>query len=532
MSITDKLQTLKNTKQAIKQALIDKGIEVSDTDAFASYADKINTIKTGENEIVGINLNYIFEEDENGELIRTTKPIDFVCNTKGISAEKLFSNLFSNSNVISVSFPELLTIEGYMGLDNAFSNCDNLTSISFPKLTTIYSSMATNETFNYCTQLTSVSFPELTTILSENSQYMFGNCTLLKSVSFPKLETIMDYSMYYCFYNCPQLTSVSFPKLKSVGEYGLANAFAKHGGNYLKGFTSISFPELTTIGKYGMNYAFDYNTKLTSVSFPELTTIDKGCFSHAFRECKNLFSLDLPKLSGTLGKYAFEYNEFLQKIWIPKEVTTISASGGNESPFFNCSEYLVIYTDATEKMTDWETYWNYSYYNKPLTVVYGAAHEDFENAPTYDPYWFPSLTENGTMGGDSFAVESSELYDDYYKAFRAFVHTGDYCYLKSNSSSLPAYLTFYNPTPMNVIRLGFYSSYSNHPVDYIIQGSNDNTEWVNISTITNNTAYGDIMLDLSSNTEYYNYYRIYITRCASTSYCELANMRIYANFAE
>lgn len=48
MSIVNKLEKLKNTKQAIKQALINKGVEVSDNDSFESYADKIDSIKVSD----------------------------------------------------------------------------------------------------------------------------------------------------------------------------------------------------------------------------------------------------------------------------------------------------------------------------------------------------------------------------------------------------------------------------------------------------------------------------------------------------
>ena len=44
---TDKLNKLLETKQAIKQAIIDKGGTVSDTDTFASYATKISELTTG-----------------------------------------------------------------------------------------------------------------------------------------------------------------------------------------------------------------------------------------------------------------------------------------------------------------------------------------------------------------------------------------------------------------------------------------------------------------------------------------------------
>ena len=47
MATADKLNKLLETKQAIKQAIIDKGGTVSDTDTFASYATKISELTTG-----------------------------------------------------------------------------------------------------------------------------------------------------------------------------------------------------------------------------------------------------------------------------------------------------------------------------------------------------------------------------------------------------------------------------------------------------------------------------------------------------
>lgn len=47
MSTADKLRKLLETKDNIKKALIDKGVAVSDSDTFASYVDKINSIDNG-----------------------------------------------------------------------------------------------------------------------------------------------------------------------------------------------------------------------------------------------------------------------------------------------------------------------------------------------------------------------------------------------------------------------------------------------------------------------------------------------------
>ena len=48
MSTTsDKLNYLLETKNAIKNALIEKEVEVNDTDTFRSYADKISSLELG-----------------------------------------------------------------------------------------------------------------------------------------------------------------------------------------------------------------------------------------------------------------------------------------------------------------------------------------------------------------------------------------------------------------------------------------------------------------------------------------------------
>lgn len=45
-TIADKIEYLNETKTAIKNALINKGATISDTDTFRSYADKINILET------------------------------------------------------------------------------------------------------------------------------------------------------------------------------------------------------------------------------------------------------------------------------------------------------------------------------------------------------------------------------------------------------------------------------------------------------------------------------------------------------
>ena len=69
-TITDKLNKLAETKSAIKTAIVNKGVAVSDSDTFASYASKIDAISGGgSTPTEGIYGVFIY--DTNGNL---TKP--------------------------------------------------------------------------------------------------------------------------------------------------------------------------------------------------------------------------------------------------------------------------------------------------------------------------------------------------------------------------------------------------------------------------------------------------------------------------
>ena len=68
-TITDKLNKLAETKSAIKTAIVNKGVAVSDSDTFASYADKIASISGGGAPTEGIYGVFIY--DTSGNL---TKP--------------------------------------------------------------------------------------------------------------------------------------------------------------------------------------------------------------------------------------------------------------------------------------------------------------------------------------------------------------------------------------------------------------------------------------------------------------------------
>ena len=118
----------------------------------------------------------------------------------------------------------------------------------------------------------------------------------------------------------------------------------------------------------------------------------------------------------------------------------------------------------------------------------------------------PILTENGTMGGRSFAVSADNETNGNAPAYHAFDNNDDTFWRGGN---VPGYIDFYNPTPIKVtsISWGFFYSY---PTLGNVQGSNDYSDWTTITEFTNDYD-GDFTIDMSGNTNSYKYYRINIS---------------------
>ena len=118
----------------------------------------------------------------------------------------------------------------------------------------------------------------------------------------------------------------------------------------------------------------------------------------------------------------------------------------------------------------------------------------------------PILTENGTMGGSSFAVSADHETNGNNPAYYAFDNSTSSYWRGGN---VPGYIEFYNPAPINVTALtwGFFYSY---PTSGNVQGSNDYSDWTTITEFTNDSA-SDFTIDMSGNTNSYKYYRINVS---------------------
>lgn len=110
-SIAEKLDYLSQTKEEIRQAIVDKGVEVSDTDTFRSYAGKINEITGGvtcEAEGVEIELSGDFLTASKIYTIKVTDDKILITANASIGiwvyqiSTKTLKNVYSDASTLSV----------------------------------------------------------------------------------------------------------------------------------------------------------------------------------------------------------------------------------------------------------------------------------------------------------------------------------------------------------------------------------------------------------------------------------------------
>lgn len=130
----------------------------------------------------------------------------------------------------------------------------------------------------------------------------------------------------------------------------------------------------------------------------------------------------------------------------------------------------------------------------------------------------PVLTSDGLIGGYSMAVASSRApysTNDVYRAFDSDTSTRWYP-AGTGSTGIPIILTIYTPENINITNLQFMNAANanNAPNAFTVYGSNDNTSFTQLGSFTNSvqTSNATWNVDLSSNTGYYQYYKIEFTQ--------------------
>lgn len=142
----------------------------------------------------------------------------------------------------------------------------------------------------------------------------------------------------------------------------------------------------------------------------------------------------------------------------------------------------------------------------------------------------PTLADNGTLGGSSFAVYASNPVTGYeaYKAFDNTPATYADAYFPS------AYLTIYNPLPLKLSQLDIInSSQANAIQNYTLCGSNDNSIFTTLISGTNTTngSYAAWGIAVPSNVrDFYKYYKLLITSGFNASVWTASQINMQATY--
>ena len=247
MSIENKLTYLESTKGAIKQAIVDKGVSVGDSDTFRSYAEKIGQIQgggSGGDCPQGV-LDLTDGVSNDFNITKEIKEIILPSNMDNVTT---MSGCFQNcSSLTSITLPELPNVTD---MYSCFRYCNSLTSITLPSSLPKVTSM--DYCFQLCASLTSITLPELPNVT--NIDNCFDTCSKLTSITLPELPNVTD--MYSCFRYCNSLTSITLPELPKV--INMSYCFSRCSSLQNLVIGNIN-PNITTLTSWGISSC----TKLT-----------------------------------------------------------------------------------------------------------------------------------------------------------------------------------------------------------------------------------------------------------------------------
>ena len=250
-TIAEQLTSLANTKTAIKDAIVAKGVSVADTDTFASYPAKIAEISGGGAPAtkLGVSIdNMIGDVDADGVYSKPTGVITLdLTGVKTVNYGGFLYRFYRSSSEISIIAPDLTSVLSE-GFQQAFMGATKITA-RFDSLEEITSEAAFDGAFygsSYTKPDRDIVFPRLKKI---NSNHCFRDCfdgvyVDLDKV-FPVLEEIQG---NVCFRGLQTGNTYTFSKVNKI-----VGGSSKYNGTFYmnySGTVSINLPSATDVSGY------------------------------------------------------------------------------------------------------------------------------------------------------------------------------------------------------------------------------------------------------------------------------------------
>ena len=338
-TLQENLDRIKNAKSAIKNAIIQKGIDVTDTEKIETYADKILQIKSGggTTEIpefdpdgpltfyrlddigdsyvsLGPNAlsNIEYSTDKTTWKTYTSKQkiklgkgeyVQFKCNRAEPTSN---DNKFYTDGGLYNLYGKDTSIKS-LNKDKTFKrvfSCLNIVDASNFTLDCDYSGSIVNKyqsSFSYCILLTEL--PKLSKNNYSSFAYMFQGCTSLKRIPNNYLQNsskLYDNCYSHMFDGCTGLTTLPSGLLPATTLESYCYQYMFYGCTGLTTLPSGLLPA-TTLESYCYSHMFDGCTGLTTLPSGLLpaTTLASSCYQYMFNGCTGLTTLPSGLLPAT-----------------------------------------------------------------------------------------------------------------------------------------------------------------------------------------------------------------------------------------
>lgn len=264
-TIADKLSYLNDTKTAIKDAIVAKGVDVADTDTFRSYATKIGDIQAGGGAPAtkfGVSIDdFIGSVDADGKYIAFGETKETTLDLTGVKITPSYSFAYkfyiSNSD-ITVLAPDL-TQASSSAFEYAFFGATKITA-RFDKLEQITADSAFEAAFGggvYTSPEFDIVFPALKII---DGDYVFRDCfdeSIDLGEVFPVLEEIKGNTI---FRNLRTGLTHTFANVKKI-----IGASSKYSASFYMnsiGTININLPSATELSGYVCYTSSSYKCNL------------------------------------------------------------------------------------------------------------------------------------------------------------------------------------------------------------------------------------------------------------------------------
>ena len=263
-TITEQLTSLANTKTAIKDAIVAKGVQVADDTPFSGYADKIGEISGGGEPVektkfgVGID-NFLGDVDADGNYIIPSTALD--CNLDGVKTipSMAFAYKFCRIEDVVLEANDVIEVGSFAFLQ-AFSSPQALRInilMSFDSLETINAPYVFSKMLDNRPNSTKIDilFKKLKIVNGDNVFSSFAPTANIDIGSvFPELEEI---SGNYVFEKCFNFTGTqNLQKVKKIT--GTKATYNTTFGSFYVKDTVWNFPSATEFTGYIWNVSASY----------------------------------------------------------------------------------------------------------------------------------------------------------------------------------------------------------------------------------------------------------------------------------